>query len=100
MYCHTSVVQGTVSAKSVCHLAVQVSMLPVAQFIDSIERLTAYSKAELRRHVQMKEFGASLDDVCDELFKEALQEHLPAKFNALQRTAVKRALKYPGEQLT
>ena len=75
-------------------------MQTVAQFIDSIDRLTACSKAELRRYVQTKEFGVRLGDVCDKLFKEALQEHPPAALNALQRTAVKRALRHPGEQLT
>ena len=45
----------------------------------------------------MRDFGAFLDADCDELFKEALQDHLPATFNALERTAVKRALKSPGK---
>ena len=55
-------------------------MVTVAQFIDSIEHLTAGSKAALKRHVQMDEFGANLDADCHELFKEACkiicQEHL------------------------
>ena len=75
-------------------------MVTVGQFIDSIEHLTAGSKAALKRHVQTDEFGANLDAECDELFKEALQENLPGKFNALERTAVKRVLKHPGECLT
>ena len=74
-------------------------MVTVAQFIDSIEHLNAGSKAALKRHVQMDEFGANLDADCDDLFKEALQENLPATFNALQRTAVKRILQQPGEYL-
>ena len=74
-------------------------MITVAQFIDSIERLTAGSKAVLKRHVQMDEFGANLDADCDDLFKEALQENLPATFNAFERTAVKRMSKQPGEYL-
>ena len=68
-------------------------MVTVAQFIDSIEHLTAGSKAALKTHVQMGEFGANLDADC------ALQENLPVTFNALQRTAVKRILKPPGEYL-
>lgn len=79
--------------------ALQVSMVTVAQFIDSIEHLTAGSKAALKRHVQMDVFGAKLDADCNELFKEALQENLPATFNALERTAVKQTLKHPGEFL-
>ena len=75
-------------------------MVTVEQFIDSIEHLTAGSKAALKRHVQMDEFGASLDADCDELFKEALQENLPGAFNALERTAVKRVLQHSGECLT
>ena len=74
-------------------------MITVAQFIDSIERLTAGSNAVLRRHVQMDEFGANLDADCDDLFKEALQENLPATFNALERTAVKQMLKQLGKYL-
>ena len=74
-------------------------MVTVAQFIDSIEHLNAGSKAALKRHVQMDEFGANLDADCDDLFKEALQDNLPATFNALQRTAVKRILQQPGEYL-
>ena len=74
-------------------------MVTVAQFIDSIERLTAGSKAVLKRHEQMDEFGANLDADYDDPFKEALQENLPATFNALERTAVKRMLKQPGEYL-
>ena len=31
------------------------------------------------------------------IVKEALHENLPATFNALERTAVKRILKHPGE---
>ena len=77
--------------------AVQVSMVTVAQFIDSIEHLTSGGKAALKSHVQMDEFGANLDADCDELFKEALHENLPATFNALERTAVKQILKHPGE---
>ena len=77
--------------------ALQVSMVTVAQFIDSIEHLDANSKAALKRHVQMDEFGASLDADCDDLFKEALRENLPTTFNALQRTAAKRVLQQPGE---
>ena len=50
-------------------------------------------------HVQTDEFGAKLDCDCDELFKEALQENLPATFNALESTAVRRILKQPGEYL-
>lgn len=72
-------------------------MVSVAEFIDSIERLTKTSKAALKRHVQLKEFGAELDDECDECFKEALQDHLPATLNALQRTVVKRTLQHNGE---
>ena len=72
-------------------------MVTVAQCIDSIEYLTAGSKAALKRHVQMTEFGANLDAHCDEVFKETLQENLPATFNALERTAVKRISKHPGE---
>ena len=72
-------------------------MLTVKQFIDSIERLSAGSKVAFKKHVQMDEFGANLDSVCDELFKEALHENLPATFNALERTAVKRILKHPGK---
>ena len=49
-------------------------MVTVAQFIDSIEHLTAGCKDALKGHVQMVEFGANLDAECDELFKEALQE--------------------------
>ena len=64
-------------------LLLQVSMVTVAQFIDSIEHLNANSKAALKRHVQMDEFGASLDADCDDLFKEALRENLPTTFNAL-----------------
>ena len=71
-------------------------MVTVAQFIDSIEHLIA----ALKRHVQTDEFGANLDADCDELFKEALQENLPGTFNALERTAVKRVLKHPGEYLS
>ncbi|KAL3138657.1 hypothetical protein ABBQ32_006415 [Trebouxia sp. C0010 RCD-2024] len=71
-------------------------MVTVAQFIDSIEHLTSGGKAALKRHVQMDEFGANLDADCDELFKEALHENLPATFNALERTAVKRILKHPA----
>lgn len=71
-------------------------MVTVAQFIDSIEHLNANSKAALKRHVQMDEFGASLDADCDDLFKEALRENLPTTFNALQRTAAKRVLQQPG----
>ena len=71
-------------------------MVTVAQYIDSIEHLTAGSKAALKEHVQMDELGANLDAECDELFKEALQENLPATFSALERTAVKRILKPPG----
>ncbi|KAL3148764.1 hypothetical protein ABBQ38_014175 [Trebouxia sp. C0009 RCD-2024] len=71
-------------------------MVTVAQFIDSIEHLTAGGKAALKRHVQMDEFGAKLDADCEELFKEALHENLPATFNALERTAVKRILKHHG----
>ena len=74
-------------------------MVTVAEFIDSIEHLTAGTKAALKSHVQTVEFGASLDADCDELFKETLQENLPATLNALHRTAVRRALKHPGEQL-
>ena len=74
-------------------------MVTVAQFIDSIEHLTAGSKAALKKHVEMDDFGANLDAECDELSKEALQENLPATFNALERTAVKRMLKHPGECL-
>ncbi len=73
-------------------------MVTVADFIDSIEHLTAGSKAELKSHVQKAEFGASLDAECDEIFKETLQENLPTTLNALHRTAVKRALKDSGEQ--
>ena len=47
----------------------------------------------------MDEFGAKLDADCDELFKQALQESLPATFNVLERTAVKRLSKHPGEFL-
>ena len=78
-------------------MLLQVSMVTVAQFIDSIEHLNANSKAALKRHVQMDEFGASLDADCDDLFKEALRENLPTTFNALQRTAAKRVLQQPGE---
>ena len=74
-------------------------MVTVAEFIDSIEHLTAGTKAALKAHVQTVEFGASLDADCDELFKETLQENLPAALNALQRTAIRRALKHPGEQI-
>ena len=81
------------------YFASQVLMVTVAQFVDSIEHLTAGSKAALKRHVQANEFGAKLDADCDELFKEALHENLPATFNALERTAVRRALKQPGEHL-
>jgi hypothetical protein len=49
--------------------------------------------------VQKVEFGASLDADCDEVFKETLQENLPATLNALHRTAVRQALKDSGEQL-
>ena len=72
-------------------------MVTVGHFIDSIEHLHADSKAALKRHVQMDEFGAYLDADCDDLFKEAVQENLPATFNALERTAVKRIFKQPGE---
>ncbi|DBA88546.1 TPA: hypothetical protein ACH3X2_005017 [Trebouxia sp. C0005] len=71
-------------------------MVMTAQFIDSIEHLTAGSKAALKGHAQMDELEANLDAECDELFKEALQENLPAIYNALDRTAVKRILKHPG----
>ncbi|DBA69913.1 TPA: hypothetical protein ACH3X2_012410 [Trebouxia sp. C0005] len=74
-------------------------MVTVGQLIDSIEHLTAGSKAALKRHEQMDEFGANLDAKCDDLFKEALQENLPTTFNALERTAVKRTLKKPGTLL-
>ena len=47
-------------------------MVTVAQFIDSIEHLTAGNKAALKRHVQMDEFGANLDADCDEVFKRQL----------------------------
>ena len=53
----------------------------------------------LKGHVQMDGFEANLDAECDELFKETLQENLPATFNALESTAVKRVLKQPGECL-
>ncbi|KAL3155476.1 hypothetical protein ABBQ38_011030 [Trebouxia sp. C0009 RCD-2024] len=75
----------------------QVSMVTVAQFIDSIEHLTVGSKSALKRHVQMEDFGANLDADCNELFKETLQENLPATFNVRERTAVKRILKHPGD---
>ncbi|KAA6429844.1 MAG: hypothetical protein FRX49_00276 [Trebouxia sp. A1-2] len=47
----------------------------------------------------MDEFGAKLDADCDELFKQALQESLPATFNVLERTAVKRLSKHPGANM-
>ena len=72
-------------------------MVTVGQFIDSIEHLAGDSKAAFERHVQMDEFGANLDANCDDLSKEALQENLPATFNALERTAFKQILKQPGE---
>ncbi len=72
-------------------------MVTVAQFIDSIEYLNAGDKAVLKSHVQKNEFGANLHAVCDALFKEALEENMPATLNALQRTAVRQALKYLGE---
>lgn len=75
-------------------------MVTVAEFIDSIDHLTAGTKANLKSHVQKVEFGASLDSDCDEVFKETLQENLPATLNALHRTAVRRALTHPGEQLS
>lgn len=74
-------------------------MVTIAQFIDSIEHLTAGRKAALKTHVEMDDFGAHLDAECDELFKEALRENLPATFNALECTAVKRMMKHPGECL-
>ena len=73
-------------------------MLTVERFIDSIQDLSSDSRAGLKKHVQMRDFGALLDADCDELFKEALQDHLPATFNALECTAVKRALKSPGKR--
>ncbi|DBA74985.1 TPA: hypothetical protein ACH3X1_010328 [Trebouxia sp. C0004] len=81
---------------SLCHFDRQVSMLTVERFIDSIQDLSTDSRAGLKKHVKMHDFGALLDADCDELFTEALQDHLPAIFNALERTAVKRALKSPG----
>ena len=72
-------------------------MVTVAQFIDSIDRLKDDSKAALKRHVQKEEFGATLEDECDKVFKQTLWENLPATFNALERTAVKLAAK-PGDQ--
>lgn len=72
--------------------APQVSMVLVAQFFDSIEHLTADSKAALKRHVQLAEFVAKLDADCDELFKQTLSENLLATFNALERTAMKQIL--------
>ena len=71
----------------------------VAVFIDSIEHLTAAGKAALIMHLQMDNFGANLECDCDELFKEALQDNLPATFYALECTAVRRELKQPGEYL-
>ncbi|KAL0039623.1 hypothetical protein WJX77_003638 [Trebouxia sp. C0004] len=82
--------------RSLCHFDRQVSMLTVERFIDSIQDLSTDSRAGLKKHVKMHDFGALLDADCDELFTEALQDHLPAIFNALERTAVKRALKSPG----
>ncbi len=75
-------------------------MLTVQRFIDSIEDLSADNRAVLQKHVQSREFGTSLDADCDELFKEALQKDPPATFNALERTAVRRALKHPGKHST
>ena len=43
-------------------------MVTVAQFIDSIEHLSAGGKAALKRHVQMDEFGANLDADCEGSF--------------------------------
>ena len=64
-------------------------MLTVERFIDSVEDLSPDSRAELKRHVQSHDFGASLDTDCNELFKDTLQDYLPAAFNGLERTAVK-----------
>lgn len=75
-------------------------MLTVERFIDSVQDLSAARRAELKWHVQRRDFGASLDADCNELFKETLQDYLPAAFNALERTAVKRALKSPGKHST
>jgi hypothetical protein len=74
-------------------------MTTVAEFIDSIAQLSVDSKAELKSHVQKVEFGASLDADWDELMEDALRDNLPTTFNILQRTAVVRALKHPGQQL-
>ena len=72
-------------------------MVTVSEVLNSIPQLSASKKATLEKHVQLQEFGASLDADCDEVFQEVLQENLPATFNLLQRAALKRALKRPGE---
>lgn len=72
-------------------------MVTISEFIDSIPNLTASKKATLKKHVQSKEFGASLGADCDEVFQEVLHEHLPATFSLLECATLKRALKQPGE---
>ena len=72
-------------------------MVTISEFINSIPHLSAGKKANLERHVQSQEFGASLDADCDDVFQEVLQENLPATFNLLERATLKRALKQPGE---
>lgn len=90
--------QAPVHAEAPCP-TLQVAMVTVAQFIDSIERLEAGSKVTLKSHVQTTAFGTSLDAECDDLVKETLQADLPASFSAMDRTAVTRTLRRLGEYL-
>ena len=79
--------KGTIEATA-CR-ALQVSMVTISEFIDSIPHLSASTKATLQKHVQSQEFGASLDADCDEVFQEVLQENLPATLNLLDRATLK-----------
>lgn len=72
-------------------------MSTVAEFVNSIEHLDDSCKAALKAHVQTREFGAKLDDDCDEAFRETLQNYLPETFSRLQCTRVKQALRLPGQ---